>query len=210
MGWMASWVAVQGASKDALIEALGLEETGEDADPGSRDAEFYISERPNGWVVVFSEDVEWGDQTRVVDLSRLGPAVGLQFEDKVEMTATACAARDGVVLWRVHHVNDPLYRLDVSGEPPAELEAIRARLFREQQEDGGEESDADFIHDIPIEVAKAACGYRADEAEEPFLALARPGRAAAAREVVRKRASPPTSRSGGGLLSRLFSIFKSD
>jgi hypothetical protein len=204
---MASWVAVQGAPKDVLIEALGLEETGEEADPGSREAEFYIGERANGWVVVFSEDIEWGDQARVIDLSRFGPAVGLQFEDKVEMTATACAATDGVVLWRVHHMNDPIYRLDVSGDPPPELEEIRARLFREQEEDGGEESDADFIHDIPIEVAKAACGYRADEADEPFLALARPGRSAASKRAVKATA---TGQAGGGLVSRLFSIFKRD
>jgi hypothetical protein len=207
---MASWVAVQGASKDALIEALGLEETGEEADPGSREAEFYIGERPNGWVVVFSEDVEWGDQARVIDLSRFGPAVGLQFEDKVEMTATACGATDGVVLWRVHHVNDPLYRLDVTGDPPPELEAIRARQFREQEEDGGEDSDADFIHDIPIEVAKAACGYRADEADEPFLALTRPGRSLAARRPAAKTAGPPSAPAGGGFLSRLFSGFRRD
>ena len=173
MGWMCSWVAVQGAAKSELLDALRLVETGEPVEPGSRSSGMSCAERPGGWLILFSEDFDWADRDRVLELSRFGLTVGCQFEDKVEMTSVACAARNGEELWRVFHINDPIYRLDVSGDPPGEFASIRDKLFREQEEDGGEESDADFIHDIPLEVAKAVCGYRADEDESPFIGLMR-------------------------------------
>ncbi len=176
MGWSCSWVAVQGVGKGEVLEVLDLIETGEQVEPGSRGAKLSCSERPDGWTVVFSEEFDWADRKRVLELSRLGPVVGCQFEDKVEMTSIASGAENGVELWRVAHVNDPIYRLDVSGAPPAELEGIRERIFRKQDEKGGEAAGVDYVHDIPLEVAKAACGYRADDEEATFAALRRAGK----------------------------------
>jgi hypothetical protein len=173
MGWMCSWVAVQGAVKSDVLQALGVVETGRQVQPGSRSVPLSCAERPGGWLVVFSEDFGWADRDRILALSRFGLTVGCQFEDKVEMESVASAARLGEELWRVSHLNGPLYRLDVVGAPPSEFTAIRDALFRQQDEDGGEDSAADFIHDIPLELAKAACGYRADEDESSFMALKR-------------------------------------
>lgn len=169
MGWMCSWVAVKGAAKSELLGALDLVETGEEVEPGSRAAPMCCAERPDGWVVLFSEDFDWADRKRVLELSHLGLTVGCQFEDKVEMTSVASAAQDGVELWRVFHVNNPKSRLDVTGDPPLEFTAIRDQLFREQDEDDAD--DTDYIHDVPLELAKAVCGYRADEDESVFVGV---------------------------------------
>jgi hypothetical protein len=137
MGWMCSWVAVK-ADKAAVLDALEFVETGEESEPGSRAAPFCVAERPGGWTVVFSEDFEWGDPGRVTELSRLGLAVGCQFEDKVEMTSVACAAEAGVELWSVFHNADPIDRLDVTGAPPPEfarsaIEGSRSRRPRAER-----------------------------------------------------------------------------
>jgi hypothetical protein len=198
MGWMASWVAVQGAAKADVLAALKLVESDEAVLPGEMGKGFCLGLRPDGWLVIFSHDFEWGDPARVVEFSRLGIAVGLQFEDKVEMTATAAAAIEGAEIWRVHHHNDPIWRLDVTGAPPPELAEIKARAFKEQKDEGGEEADADFIHEIPLEIAKAACGFRVDEDEQTeFFRLKPEGRAAGASVAER-----PARR---GFLARLFS-----
>jgi hypothetical protein len=198
MGLMASWVAVQGAPKAELLAALKLAETGEAVRPGEMREGFCLGKRSDGWLIVFSHDFDWGDPARVVELSRFGLAVGLQFEDKVEMTATAAAARDGVETWRVHHHNDPIWRLDVTGAPPPALAEIRAHAFQEQEEEGGEEADVDFIHEIPLEIAKTACGFRADdELDMEFFRLEPEGRATGALTDGR-----PQRR---GFLARLFS-----
>src|SRR4051794_40110618 len=117
MGWMASWVAVQGAAKSEILEHLGLVESGGEVLPGTRAAPFSSREFPGGWLVIFSENLEWASPKRLLDLSHFGFAIACQFEDKVEMTSSLTAARDGVELWRVFHDNtQSIFRLDVSGE----------------------------------------------------------------------------------------------
>ena len=174
MGFMCSWIAVKGVSKDALLASIGMVETDgrHEVFPAHRQVNFCVSERPNGWTVLFSEDIDWASHERILELSRLGPAVGLQFEDKVEMESIATGAENGVELWRVYHSNDPKKpELDVRGTPPSEFAGIRDGLLKEREDDDGDGPSCDYLHDIPLETAKAACGYRTDEVEEPFTAL---------------------------------------
>lgn len=174
MGWMASWIAVQG-QKEAVLEALSLEEDGERAEPGGRAGQFRFAALPGNWCVVLADDFDWASPQRVRDVSSVGLAVGCQFEDKVEMTSAAFAARGGVELWRVFHNSvKSIYRLDVSGKPPAELAAIRKDAFKQQDDHGGEASSADFVHDVPMELAKVVCGFRHDEPAN-FVLLRRSG-----------------------------------
>lgn len=171
MGYMCSYIAVKGVATATLLEAVGLEPTASPLQvlPCTREVNFCYRERPNGWTVLFSEDIEWASPERILALSHLGPAVGCQFEDKVEMTSLAIGADRGVELWRVFHNSRPEHLLDVSGDPPADLPAIRDRYSKEQEE----EPDADFMHEIPMALMQAVCGYRPDEDmdEEMFLAL---------------------------------------
>ncbi len=81
----------------------------------------------------------------MLELSRLSLTLGCQFEDKVDMTSTVWAVENGAALWRVHHdTTQSKYRLDVSGDPPAALEGIKAKWFAEQDQDGGEKSSVDI------------------------------------------------------------------
>jgi hypothetical protein len=187
MGWMCSWVGVQGVQgvqRTEVLETLGLVETGQVVEPGSGASTWCVGEVEGGWLIVFSEDFDWGNPERVRNLSAFGLTVGLQFEDKVEMTSIACAAQDGVELWRVSHVNsdDEHKALIVTGDPPPAFKDIREALINEQAE--ADDDSVDYLHDIPIEVAKSACGYRADEWLPPFMAVrpigapAEPARAA--------------------------------
>lgn len=195
MGWMVSWVAVQGAPTPTVLSSLGLMETGEWVDPGSRVADFSVREI-DGWVVVFSEDFDWGAPAKALELSRLGRAVSLQFEDKIEMTAIACEAVNGVQAWLVSHVNDKGQELVVEGEPPPSFVPIRDEAIRRQREEGG----ADYLHDIPQDIAKAVCGYRADEEIRPFAALRPAGTASKQPEAAHEQEG---NRSGG-----FFSVLK--
>lgn len=196
MGWSCSWIAVKGAAADEVLATLDLVETGQAALPGSRGAPMCYAMRPDGWLILFSEDFDWAERAKVLELSRFGMTVGCQFEDKVEMTSVATCAEAGAELWRVFHVNDPVYRLDVSGEPPAVYASIRDAHIREQDEDGGEDSGADFIHEVPLELAKAACGYRADEDDTVFQGL----------RFASGRAG--SSSGGGGLFGSLLAVFR--
>lgn len=194
MGWSSSWIAIQGRPKDDILGFLKLVETGEDVYPGSRSTDFSVKEFPGDWVVLFSESFDWANPARTLELSKLGLVIACQFEDKVAMTSTARAARDGMELWRVFHDHEQsVYRLDISGEPPAGLAAIRDQHFRQQESDGGEDAGVDYVHDVPFELARTVCGYRHDEDDSLFLGL-RPDRA----EYSSDRSSRPS------LFNRLF------
>lgn len=169
MAWMCSWIGVRGADKVEVLDALNLVVQGFEVEPGTRAAPFSCCERTDGWLIVFSEDFDWARPERVRELSRLGLAVGCQFEDEVEMTSIACVAEAGAEIWRVCHVNEE--DLEVAGDPPAEFAVIRDRLLQEQ----AEHADADYLHDLPLELAKSVCGFRADEDEGVFFALSGAG-----------------------------------
>lgn len=181
MGWMASWVAVQGASKGEVFDHLALTETGDETFPGSHGAPLSFRELPGQWLVIFSEDFDWASDKRLLEVSRFGLALACQFEDKVEMTTVLSAARDGTTLWRVFHDSvGSGHRLDVTGEPPAALAAIREAAFAEQRKADDNGEGVDFICDVPLELAKAVCGYRADEDDAAFTVLRRSGGSAPA------------------------------
>ncbi len=171
MGLMNSWIAVQGVAKADLFAEMGWEETGQEVDPFSGIAAFSYLEKPGGWLVIFSDDFDWASQEEILAFSQFGLTLGCQFEDKVEMTSIVTAARDGVELWQVSHIADPIFRLDVRGEPPVELAAIHEQALRDQHAAGGRDAGVDLIFEVPLDLAKAICGYRADEEESMFMAL---------------------------------------
>jgi len=176
MGVMCSWVAVQGGVKAEILEALKLAETGEEVIPGEGASIFCCCEFPGDWLVIFSDDFDWAAEW-AEDLSEFGLAVGVQCEDKAEMTSAIWAVRERVQIWRVFHDNKgSIFRLDVTGDPPAELAEIRDRLVREQEEEGGEAAGVDLVWDIPLELSKAVCGFRIYEGDEVFIELQPPDR----------------------------------
>ncbi len=176
MGWMASWIAVQTTANAAVLDHLGLVETGAGVFPGSRVAPFSYREFPDNWLIIFSERFDWADEKRLLDISSFGLALACQFEDKVDMTCSLTAALSGARLWRVFHNSvDTISKLEVDGDPPSTWGPLRDAVVREQEQAGGEGAGVDIIWEAPVRLAKAICGYRADEDEASFRALRRGG-----------------------------------
>lgn len=64
-----------------------------------------------------------------------------------------------------------LHELQVGGNPPAELQAIRAQAEAEQAKpDDG--LPTDYIFDVPVDLVEAICGFRIGVLPEPeFIVL---------------------------------------
>jgi hypothetical protein len=195
MGFMCSWIAIRTAAKDAVLDHLGMVETGMPVQPASREKPMSVHQSADGWLYIFAEDFEWADPWQVQDLSRFGLTLGVQFEDKIDMTAIVRAAENGRELWSVSHVNDPDHALDITGQPPAELDAIRRKYEKMQAEE--DDDDVDYLQEIPLELARSLSGYRVDEDAIDFIAL-------------RGSAAPAEAENAGsgGLLARVFGLFK--
>jgi hypothetical protein len=196
MGLSCSWVAVR-AEKASVLEALGFAETDQQALPGTRAQPFTGAQRPGGWFVVLSEDSELFGEADVIAASALGPAVGCQMSETV-MVSVAWGADAGGLTWSAaHDEEDGGAPFHFSADAPGAAE-IRDRLLAEAAADPG----ADYLFDGPLEVAKAACGYRLEDVEDAFTAL-RSVRTREAPPRTPPRAAPPRAK-GRGFFARLF------
>jgi len=167
MGWMCSWIAVRSGDKSALLKQLDMVETGELVTPGCDQSAMSVHQTEDGWTIIFSEDFGWADSKQLLELSQLGMAIGVQFEDKVAMETSIHAADAGKILWSVARNAEEDQPLEVSGTPPGEFTAIRQKFERNQAED----DSIEWLSEIPLELARTISGYRVDEDPIEFVAL---------------------------------------
>ena len=164
MGISNSWFAVQGCPRDEALAQLGFEDdvgVGHDWPPRGR---FAVGELPGGWLLFIAPDLEDAFAERFVTLSAGREAVACAIEEHV-MYQEARGYRDGAEVWRVLHDPDKggsLLHLEVTGSPPASLDAIRAKAVARQEAEGGEDAGVDCISDVPLELAKSICGFKHD------------------------------------------------
>ena len=185
MGYSVAWVAVKGHSPDAVMAAMGLE-------PGDGDyrEQAYVGELPGGWTLYFDEDFERGFKRPLERIVALGAAVIAARQEDHVMYSEARGFDGGREIWRVVRDPDemPETPLTVTGAPPAPFEEIRAKAVAKQEIEDAGDANVCYIYDVPLDLAAAACGFRADEVDEDELT-----------PVVAIRQAPT-----GGFFARLF------
>lgn len=198
-GLNASWIAVQGAEKADVLEALELADTGEACEPYAGER-FALADGADGWFFIVSNNVDWASDDLAVELSEFGLVLGVRISETV-MYSGLTAARHGEVLWRVVHDLDAYdEEVVVEGEAPAELAAILERI---QAEEDASDGGADYFFEAPGELSLAICGLTLGGPDDEFnFTKLSGGRAAPSRYP------PPSAASqrGGviGFLARIF------
>jgi hypothetical protein len=155
MGASLSWFAVRGKKPDSVLQDFGLTNVGKEY----HKTPFCGGALPTGWFLVIHGRHEYtNDEVR--QLSRGCEVIACSVEEHV-MFSRASGWKDGEQIWSITHAaEEGDAHLEVEGEPPAGFAAIRDRLTRQQEEEGG----ADFIFNIPVDMAKEITGYIHDEA----------------------------------------------
>lgn len=155
MGLNVTWVVAKGVGKDAVLEALGMVETG--AFEGKAVAEAAVAELPNGWTVVhFGRFNRLTHEQAAATFPRSEVVWGTSSESV--MWSGSYGLRNGHRAWSVEH--DPEKDLDglaCSGEVPPELHEIHEDLRRQRQDD--EEGGVDFVFEAPMALTAALTGY---------------------------------------------------
>jgi hypothetical protein len=157
MGASLSWFAVRGRTAEAILRDLGLKNVGKE----NQKTPFCGGALPSGWFLVIHRRHEFtsGEGRQ---LSRGAEVVACFVEEHV-MVSRAAGWKNGKEIWSVtHDAQEDDGHLEVAGEPPASFAAIRDRLTRQQEQDGG----ADFIFNIPVDLAKKIIGYSHEETPE--------------------------------------------
>jgi hypothetical protein len=160
MGYSISWIALQGKSKEDILALASLVDTGTSDE--ANEAPMSVASLPMGWTVLFFNDYDAMTPARLAAWSSGCRAVACQVEEHV-MASNAVFYEDGRHLWTVSHQSDQgLYDLQVQGRPPEPFEEIKTRLLKEQDDNGGEAADVDYVFDVPLELATALCSYQHD------------------------------------------------
>lgn len=161
MGFKISWIAFKDITKEEILRAVGGVDTGNPDE--ANEAPFSGAQIPNGWFVLFSNDFEYASAARLGTLSEKSSLVACQLHEGV-MVSAAYAYKRGQIQWSlVHDADKGIRHLDVSGVPPDQFEVVRARLSQTQDTNGGDQSEVDYIFDVPLETAEAVCGYKHDK-----------------------------------------------
>jgi hypothetical protein len=160
MGYSLSWAALKGGNLQKACEALGLRTSGKCE--GILESKTVGVALPTGWYVVVFNRRELKDRV-LAQLSRSGEVVCCFVEDHV-MVSWASGWRAGSKVWSVvHDCEKGRFHLDIKGEVPSELTGIAEELITKQNAAGGEETDVDFVYDVPGGGAKKLTGFRHDQ-----------------------------------------------
>jgi len=177
MGFAISWLAVSGKLPQQVLVELGLACTGENEE--IPESPVLAAHLPGDWFLIFANEF---DSPLVADnvlqsLSTGCTVVSCQVEEHVMFSSSSCHL-NGSETWHVSHdAQENIYQLSSRGQLPPQFNAIHALLRQEQDDAGGDKADVDYIHDVPIALAKAVTSFRHDEdipgsGPEPFMVLA--------------------------------------
>ena len=160
MGYRISWLAAKALSKSALLAHFELRDTG--VLDEANEAPFSVAELPTGWTVLWSDDQAFANIERASGLSHLAPVISCWVNETV-MFSSAYYFEGGDFKWFAgHNAQDGIFDLQFEGELPEQFSTIRDSLLAQQQSEGGDASDVDFVFDIPLELARSICGFKHD------------------------------------------------
>ena len=176
MGFAISWFAVSGKEPQRVLDELSLSHTGDlEVFPESP---LTCASLQGGWFLVFANsfDSPLVSEQALNNLSAGCRVVSCQVEEHV-MFSSATGYANGARTWHVEHdAQESIYHLVSNGDVPPAFNDIYASLKKEQDAAGGTEADVDYIHDVPVTLAKAITSFRHDEDiqcadAEPFEVL---------------------------------------
>lgn len=189
MGYSISWCAVREAEAASFLAQVGLSAAGKTEEVPESDR--CMCGLDTGWRVVwFNEyDPREINDEKLATLSAARELLVCRVEEHVMASSAEYWSRGVRGWWIGHDGEDGPKGLDLEGEPPPQLAAVRDDLERRQREAGGESADVDHLFDIPLATAREIVGFKHDEGEE---------------HVIGGRYEVLESVRGSGLLARLF------
>lgn len=124
---------------------------------------------PSGWYVVIVNRFDFIDGVRLDRLSIGAEVVTCAVEDHVMISAASGWSNGQRQWWIRHEAERNVRHLETVGALPPDFAAIRDRLGR-KQDTAGRAPVVDYIHAVPIELAKALTGFRHDDCPDDGIA----------------------------------------
>jgi hypothetical protein len=162
MGFSISWIAINGKSKEQVLDQLGLVKTG--ISDEANESPISGAELPGGWYLLFMNDIAhaFTEESALRSLSASCTVLLCQVDEHV-MASAALAYENGESVWNVLHEAERGGRhLAENGVMPSIYNDIRTKLLSDQDDMDAENEPVDCVWDIPVTLAYNICGYRHD------------------------------------------------
>jgi hypothetical protein len=161
MGYRATWIAAFGMSEDALLRRLGWKKTGETEDEHI-DPSIVVLRRKS-WTILFGDGSDYYTEINAGDAKACSTEHRVLFSSLSDTTmySELRCFESGVEVWSVVKDAGDARRPTVTGNTPAPLVEILARLEREQ---AGKEG-VDYWYEAPAELGKVLTQFRHDSPE---------------------------------------------
>jgi hypothetical protein len=156
MGYSLSWIAVKNGSAERINSLLGLVPTGryEEIPESEFDAIFL----PQRWYLVVFNNQQIDDHI-LQKVSSSEEIVHCFVEEHV-MFSSVEGWLNGEKIWSaVHDSEKGISHLEIIGKCPKSMIDIRQRLTAQATSSGSEQSEIDFIFDVPVELARELTGF---------------------------------------------------
>lgn len=167
MGFRISLLAARVPKAD-LLRQLDLIDS--DVIDDANEAAFSAADLSNGWSIVWADDAEWADTSRLSAITDMVPVVACMVDETIMASSIGVAGPDGH--WSMTYGFEEEGVLD--GEAPATFTPLIEATKRLQAEEDG----VDHLFDVPVRIAETLMGYRYDtfryEWGEPQFTIATP------------------------------------
>ena len=162
MGYSIAWIAVETPDQSSLFQQLQLRRT-------NQTDEYFESPISGvalngGWFLLAGNCAH-----RLIDpkilaaISSQWPCVACSVDDHV-MFSSASFWSNGAEVWSAtHDAQEGILHLATTGHVPASFPELHQRLLQQQEAEGGETADVDFIFDLPLLLARELTGFKHDE-----------------------------------------------
>ncbi len=163
MGFAISWLAIKGKEPGKIRDELGVSETEEHEEfPESKINACKLSSQ---WYLIYINKCEspFVSKNVLESLSNDCEIIACVIEEHV-MYSRSQYWRNGTKIWQVtHDAQQGMLNLEHEGQLPDKFESIHTSSFAEQESEGGEEAEVDYIFEIPLILANNLTGFKHDE-----------------------------------------------
>jgi hypothetical protein len=163
VGFKICWLGFSGRSRDEVLAALHLTDTG--ILDEANESPISVTSIPNGWTIVWFDrfDSPFAEDASLRLFSSGCTVIAVHVHEGI-MFSGAEFYRGGAPVWSVtHNAQAGMYDLETEGTLPEAFAEIRARLTGEQDREGGADAGVDHIFDVPVELAMVLSGFRHDQ-----------------------------------------------
>jgi len=168
MGYAISWIAVKNRSPEEILEYFNFSETQESEEIPESDIS--ASMLPSDWYLIWFNQCEspYVQNDAVTNLSKDCSVIACVVEEHV-MYSRSEYWENGVLIWKIiHDAQNGMYDLQTYGSLPDNFDQLKAKIFSQQDSEGGDKADVDYVFDLPLEPLKSLTYFKHDE-ETPEL-----------------------------------------